>query len=235
MSHSSTPLISISNLSYRYDRKSETPPVIRDVSFDLYEGEIVVLTGPSGSGKSTLLSIMGLLLRVPAGQVRVSGIDVGAASEAEILELRRRIRFIFQKSYLLSSLTVLQNVVSALIVDRTSDPEWNVQRARQFLEHFGLGQLVDRWPEQLSGGQQQRVAVARALVGLPDILLADEPTASLDGETAQKVIEKIGDIALKLGCGVVLTTHDDRIAQVGTRRVTIVDGKLTGATLRSPE
>jgi len=223
------PLISISGLSYRYGKVVDAPPAIRDVSFELHEGEIVILTGPSGSGKSTLLSIMGLLLRVPPGFVRIGGVDVATASQAEVLELRRRIRFIFQKSHLLGSLTVLQNVMAALIIDRTSDPEWNVSRAELFLQHFGLGELMNRWPEQLSGGQQQRVAVARALVGLPDILLADEPTASLDAESARTVIEKIHEIATKLRCGVVLTTHDDRIMQIATRRMHIVDGVLSVA------
>src|SRR5262245_52363419 len=135
------PLISITGLSYRYGKVGDAPPAIRDVTFELHEGEIVILTGPSGSGKSTLLSIMGLLLRVPQGFVRIGGIDVATASAAETLELRRRIRFIFQKSHLLGSLTVLQNVTAALIIDRSSDPTWNVSRAETFLKHFGLGEF----------------------------------------------------------------------------------------------
>jgi putative ABC transport system ATP-binding protein len=228
------PLLTVSNLSYRYGHGADRPLVLRNVSFQLYEGDIVVLTGPTGSGKSTLLSILGLLLRVQSGHVRIGGVDIGAADDSALLELRRRIRFVFQKSYLINSLTVLQNVLAALIVDPTSDAVWNDARAAEFLRHFGLGDVLHKWPDQLSGGQQQRVAVARALVGLPEILLADEPTASLDRDTANSVVEKIREIASKVGCGVILTTHDERIAHVATRRMLLRDGTIVEGMITEP-
>jgi putative ABC transport system ATP-binding protein len=216
----------VNGLTYRHRGRVEGPATLQDVSLVLREAEVVVLTGASGSGKTTLLSIIGLLRRVPPGYVRLFGADVGAAGEAELAQLRRRLRFIFQKHYLLRSLTVLQNVVAGVLADDTSDPQWNISRATSLLEAVGLAAHLHDWPDRLSGGQQQRVAVARALVGLPDLLLADEPTASLDRESALLVADQLRDLAATLGCCVLLTTHDERIMNIGTRRLQVVEGRL---------
>src|SRR6267154_1395977 len=215
----------LSGLSYRY--APNAPDVLRNISLDICEGDIVVLTGPSGSGKTTLLSLIGMLRQVPAGRIRLFETDVGAATDREIAKLRRRVRFIFQKHYLLRSLTALQNVVAGVVVDETTQAQWNDERAMGLLATFGLAEHAGKWPDQLSVGQQQRGAVARALVALPDLLLADEPTASLDRDSARLVAELIREAALTLHCGVLISTHDDRILDVATRRLHLNDGVLT--------
>jgi len=217
-------LVEISNLSYRYGPTA--PVVIRNVSLTVREEEVVVLTGPSGSGKTTLLSLVGMLRRVPPGHVRLFGTDLGVATDREITALRKRVRIIFQRHYLLRSLTALQNTVAGIVSDETTDWEWNETRALNLLDAVGLAEHVHKRPDQLSGGQQQRVAVARALVALPDLLLADEPTASLDRASARAVAERIKDIAATLRCGVIISTHDDRILDIATRRVHLLDGEL---------
>jgi putative ABC transport system ATP-binding protein len=217
-------LAEVANLSYRYGPAA--PLVIRNVSISVREEEVVVLTGPSGSGKTTLLSLIGMLRRVPPGHVRLFGIDLGEATDEEITLLRKRVRIIFQRHYLLRSLTALQNVVAGIVADETTDWEWNETRAMNLLEVVGLAGHEQKRPDQLSGGQQQRVAVARALVALPDLLLADEPTASLDRESARAVAERIKDVAATLRCGVIISTHDERILDIATRRIHLLDGEL---------
>ncbi len=221
--HETPVVLEVRSLTYGY---GSGRPVLTDVSLTLREGEIVILSGPSGSGKSTLMSLVGLLRRPPPGNVRLFGIDAGSADQAGLLALRRRLRFIFQKHYLLRSLTVLQNVVSGVVAQDESHREWDQARAEQFLGAIGLADYTHRWPDELSGGQQQRVAVARALVALPDLLLADEPTASLDYESARLVVDRIRELAGGLGCAVILATHDDRIMDVATRRLHIADGRI---------
>jgi putative ABC transport system ATP-binding protein len=222
----------VTGLSYRY--RADGPAVLNEISLTVQEGEIVVLTGASGSGKTTLLSILGMLRRVPPGYVQLFGTDIGAASELEIAALRRRVRVIFQRHYLLRSLTVLQNVMIGIAADETSSPGWNTTRAVTFLENVGLAEHMQKWPDHLSGGQQQRVAVARALVSLPDFLLADEPTASLDTASARLVADQIREIVLTLGCGVVIATHDERIMHVATRCVHLAEGSLVPLEPQAP-
>jgi putative ABC transport system ATP-binding protein len=217
-----TILASVTGLSYRYHKT--TPLVLRDVSIDISPGEIVMVTGPSGSGKTTLLSLIGMLRRAPPGQIRLLSIDIGRASDDEIAGLRRRVRFVFQKHYLLRSLTVLQNVVAGALGLASADTASMTDRAAKMLKAVGLGDQIGKWPDQLSTGQQQRVAIARALVGMPQLLLADEPTASLDRESARLVAEHIRDFAAKIGYGVMISTHDERIMDIATRRVSLHDG-----------
>jgi len=217
-------LAEVANLSYRYGPAA--PLVIRNVSLAVREEEIVVVTGPSGSGKTTLLSLIGMLRRVPPGHVRLFGTDLGAATPREIMALRKRVRIIFQRHYLLRSLNALQNVVAGIVADETTDWEWNETRAMNLLDVVGLAEHAHKRPDQLSGGQQQRVAVARALVALPDLLLADEPTASLDRASARVVAERIKEVAASLRCGVIVSTHDERILDIATRRLHLHDGEL---------
>jgi putative ABC transport system ATP-binding protein len=221
-------LARVSGLSYRY--APHEPVVLRDISLTIRECEIVVLTGPSGSGKTTLLSLLGMMRRVEAGHIRLFDMDVGSASALEIAALRRRVRFIFQKHYLLRSLTALQNVIAGVVANATADRHCNEERALGLLTTLELGDYSSRWPDQLSVGQQQRVAVARSLVALPDLLLADEPTASLDRASGRLVIDRISETARTTRCGVLISTHDDRIMDVATTRFQISDGMLLPAT-----
>ena len=217
-------LACVSGLSYRY--APHEPLVLRDISLTIREGEIVVLTGPSGSGKTTLLSLLGMMRRVEPGHIRLFNTDVGTAGALEIAALRRRVRFIFQKHYLLRSLTALQNVIAGVVANATTDRHWNETSAQGLLTALELGEHASKWPDQLSVGQQQRVAVARSLVGLPDLLLADEPTASLDRMSGRLVIDRISEAARTTHCGVLISTHDDRIMDVATTRIQISDGTL---------
>jgi putative ABC transport system ATP-binding protein len=221
-------LARVSGLSYRY--APHEPVVLRDISLTIRECEIVVLTGPSGSGKTTLLSLLGMMRRVEAGHIRLFDMDVGSASALEIAALRRRVRFIFQKHYLLRSLTALQNVIAGVVANAATDRHCNEARALGLLTALELGDYASKWPEQLSVGQQQRVAVARSLVGLPDLLLADEPTASLDRTSGRLVIDRISEVARTTHCGVLISTHDDRVMDVATTRIQISDGMLLPAT-----
>jgi putative ABC transport system ATP-binding protein len=222
-----TILAAATGLSYRYHRTA--PLVLRDVSIDISPGEIVIITGPSASGKTTLLSLIGMLRRAPPGQIRLFDIDVGRASEGEIATLRHRVRFVFQRHYLLRSLTVLQNVVAGALGSVAADTAASITapaRAAEMLRAVGLADQSGKWPDQLSTGQQQRVAIARALVGMPQLLLADEPTASLDRESARLVAEHIRDFASTIGYGVMIATHDERIMDIATRLVRIRDGAV---------
>jgi putative ABC transport system ATP-binding protein len=225
---SGTILARVSGLSYRY--APHEPIVLRDISLTIRGGEIVVLTGPSGSGKTTLLSLLGMLRRVEPGHIRLFDTDVGGASALEIAALRRRVRFIFQKHYLLRSLTALQNVIAGVVANATTDRHSDETSALGLLTALELGDHISKWPDQLSVGQQQRVAVARSLVGLPDLLLADEPTASLDRTSGRLVIDRISETARTRRCGVLISTHDDRIMDVATTRIQISDGMLLPAT-----
>lgn len=221
-------LARVSGLSYRY--APNEPIVLRDISLTIRGGEIVVVTGPSGSGKTTLLSLLGMMRRVEPGHIRLFDTDVGDASALEIAALRRRVRFIFQKHYLLRSLTALQNVIAGVVANATTDRHWNEARALGLLAAFGLGDYASKWPDQLSVGQQQRVAVARSLVGRPDLLLADEPTASLDRMSARLVMDQISEAARTMHCGLLISTHDNRVMEVATRCLQISDGMLLPAT-----
>jgi putative ABC transport system ATP-binding protein len=223
------PVLEVERLSYGFEGPGGVLSVLQEVDLAVRPAEIVMITGPSGSGKSTLLSLVGLLRRPPPGAVRLFGTDVGTASPTALAGLRGRLRFVFQKSYLVSSLTVLENVISSLLPLPETRRDYDDARARAMLENVGLTDKTDAFPHQLSGGQQQRVAVARALVALPEVLIVDEPTASLDADSARVVVDQIRLLTRTIGCGVLLTTHDERIMDVATRRLHLAGGRLLPA------
>ncbi len=199
--------------------------VLFDINMQVREGELVIVTGPSGSGKTTLLTILGTMRRPSEGQLRLLGKSVGDLGVGDLDVLRNRIRFLFQKRNLLSSLTALQNVIAGVSTTPLSDPSWNEVRARHLLDMLGLADRADSWPDELSGGQQQRVAIARVMIGLPDLIIADEPTSALDRVAGRLVVDQLKDLAMKAKCAVVLSTHDERIFDVATRRLHIEDGR----------
>ncbi|GEO82302.1 ABC transporter ATP-binding protein [Pararhodospirillum oryzae] len=213
-------------LDYAYGTGPQRRQVLSDINLVVREGDVVLLTGPSGSGKTTLLTLIGTLRHIQEGQLSLFGKDVSKTTTKELLRLRNRVRFVFQRHNLLGSLNVLQNVISGIMVTPLSDPEWDEQRAVALLDTLGLGEKVKSWPDQLSGGQQQRVAIARALVSLPDLILADEPTASLDRESGRIALEQMRALANRINCAVVISSHDERIFDIATRRVHIDDGHL---------
>lgn len=219
------PLVTIENLNHSFGKGSLKKQILYDISEAVWPGEIVILTGPSGSGKTTLLTLIGALRAAQEGSLVVLGRELRDASEADLTEVRRGIGYIFQAHNLLEALTATQNVQVSLLEDDV-DPAVGRKRAVDMLEAVGLGDRVDHYPSQLSGGQKQRVAIARALASAPRLILADEPTASLDKKSGREVVEIMQRLTKQEGCAVVLVTHDNRILDIADRIVHLEDGHL---------
>lgn len=195
---------------------------LNEVSISFTPGELTLVTGPSGSGKTTLLSLLGCLLTPDEGKVFVNGSDVSRACAREQMRLRGRIGFIFQAFRLFHSLPALENVMVA--ADISGGRNRRAERARQLLVDLGLGDKLRLKPDALSGGEKQRVAIARALLSEPGIVLADEPTASLDFQAGQQIREILTKLATQQACTVVVVSHDDRWKQYAHRTVVLEDG-----------
>ena len=199
---------------------------LKEVDFHAETGEFVMLSGPSGSGKTTLLSILGCVLRPTSGQVLLFGQDVAGAREDELPALRLRlIGFVFQGFNLIASLSASENI--ALVLQLRG---WNPREARReaarLLADVGMPEKADSLPRDLSGGQRQRVAIARAIAGHPPLILADEPTANLDGHTGLQVTAMLKELARAHRSTVVVVTHDNRIFHLADRLVQIEDGRI---------
>jgi putative ABC transport system ATP-binding protein len=220
-------LVAVEHLSHSFGEGELRRQVLFDVSARIGAGEIVILTGPSGSGKTTLLTLIGALRSAQEGSLRVLDRELRGASEAALVEVRQRIGYVFQAHNLLDSLTAQQNVELSLELDLALGPAERGERARSALEAVGLGDRLASHPGALSGGQRQRVAIARALARRPAILLADEPTASLDRRTGRTIVELIERLARREGVSVILVTHDNRILDVADRILTLEDGRLS--------
>lgn len=204
------------------------PPVraLRAASLRIDDGELVGMVGPSGSGKTTLLNILGTLDRADAGTVRIDGHDVSTLSDRQLSALRaHRIGFVFQQFFLSSGVSALDNVADGLLYTGRPLTERRCQ-ARETLDRVGLADRAHHRPNQLSGGQNQRVAVARALVGRPSLLLADEPTGALDSESGTGVLELLRALH-EDGTTIVVITHDHEVAGLLPRQVHIRDGRIT--------
>ncbi len=199
---------------------------LRGVDFDVHKGEVVMLSGPSGSGKTTLLSILGCVLSATSGSIQLFDEDISHVPESRMPRLRLLyIGFIFQGHNLIASLTAEQNVAMMLEL-RGWPPGQARKEADQLLRAVGLGDKLQSKPGDLSGGQRQRVAIARALGGNPPLILADEPTASLDAASGKMVTELLRDLARDRGHTVVIVTHDNRIFHLADRIVHIEDGHI---------
>jgi len=200
---------------------------LKEVDFHADKGEFVMLSGPSGSGKTTLLSILGCVLRPTDGHVRLFGRDIAGAREDDLPALRLGlIGFVFQGFNLIASLTASENIALVLQL-RGWDPQAAQREAVKLLGRVAMPDKADSLPRDLSGGQRQRVAIARAIAGHPPLILADEPTANLDGHTGLQVTEMLKDLARSYGSTVVVVTHDNRIFHLADRRVHIEDGRIS--------
>jgi putative ABC transport system ATP-binding protein len=219
-------LIDVCHLSFSFGSGDLMQPVLKDVSISIHQGEIVLMTGPSGSGKTTFLTIIGGLRQVVKGSVKVLNQQLVNSTEQVKVDVRRQIGYIFQQHNLLESLTALQNVSMTLEMQNDSSEQERLDRAAQMLEAVGLGNRLNYKPEQLSSGQRQRVSIARALVGQPKIILADEPTASLDKQSGQEAVSILKQLAKESGTAILLVTHDYRILDIADRVVALEDGVI---------
>ncbi len=199
---------------------------LKDTSFEAYFGEIMMIVGPSGCGKTTLLSVIAGTLHVDQGAIDVFGLPLHMMKSNDITYFRgQNVGFIFQQFNLIPTLTIQENVVIPLLIQGKSKKE-SYQQASEFLEKVGLGNRLNARPTQLSGGQQERVAIARALIHQPRLVICDEPTANLDGETGHKIMELLQQIAKSHDRCVIVVTHDSRIFEFADRRARMEDGQV---------
>ncbi|MDX2416086.1 MAG: ATP-binding cassette domain-containing protein [Xanthomonadales bacterium] len=227
---SASPLISIRGLNHSFGKGALRKQILFDITTEILQGEIVIVTGPSGSGKTTMLTLVGALRSAQAGSVRVLGQELCGAKAWILEKTRKQIGFIFQQHNLLGALSAVQNVeLGARVSGKISRLDLR-KRSETMLEAVGLGDCMLHHPEQLSGGQRQRVAIARALVGEPAMLLADEPTASLDKQAGREVVERMKYLAREHGTTILLVTHDNRILDIADRIVHLEDGRLSTFT-----
>ena len=205
-----------------------TLEVLKGVSLDVAQGEVVSIVGASGAGKTTLLQIIGTLSRPDGGRVEIDGRDVSALGDRALSQFRNeRIGFVFQFHHLLAEFTAFENVCIPGLIGRR--PRADVERrASELLNMMGLAARRDHKPGQLSGGEQQRVAIARALVNSPAVLLADEPSGNLDSHNRDEIHRLFFDLRERLGQTVVIVTHDENLAAMADRKITMSDGLILG-------
>jgi putative ABC transport system ATP-binding protein len=220
------PLLKAVNVAKVLGSGAAQVAALKGVSLALKGGELTLLMGPSGSGKTTLLSILGCMLTPTEGTVHVCGHSTAAAGPEDLALLRREhVGFVFQSFHLFPTLSATDNV--RLTLDVRGEPSRSAKtRSREALAKVGLPHKTSAFPRELSGGEQQRVAIARAIVGNPSIILADEPTAALDGENGQAIMKILAGIAREKGRAVLIVTHDPRLLPFADRVVHIEDGRI---------
>ncbi|MEM9544175.1 MAG: DevA family ABC transporter ATP-binding protein [Cyanobacteria bacterium P01_E01_bin.42] len=221
------PVIIVKNLDHYFGQGQLRKQVLFDINLEIYAGEIVIMMGPSGSGKTTLLTLVSGLRSAQSRSLKMLGREFCGASQEALVKARRHNGYIFQAHSLHQNLTALQNVQMGLEVHGTLTRSQMRQKAVKMLEEVGLGEQIEKYPDNLSGGQKQRVAIARALVAHPAIVLADEPTAALDSKSGRDVVTLMQKLAREQGCTILLVTHDNRILDVADRIVKMEDGRLT--------
>lgn len=223
----SKPLLVANDIEKVFGTGAGEVKVLKGVHLDLLPGELTLLMGPSGSGKTTLLSILGCILRQTSGNLEIAGSSTNNLSPEGMADLRRHhVGFVFQSYNLFPTLTAVENVMLALDV-RGRLPADAPQRAKSALESVGLSHRINTYPAKLSGGEKQRVAIARALAGSPSVILADEPTAALDSENGQAVMQLMSDVSKDKSRAVLCVTHDHRILKYADRIIRIEDGVIS--------
>jgi putative ABC transport system ATP-binding protein len=219
-------VLAATDLHRAYALDGATVPALRGVSLELSPGDFVAVTGPSGCGKSTLLQLCGAMDRADAGTLRLDGRDIAVLTDTELTRLRRdRIGFVFQFFNLLPTLSLLENIALPLLLARRPEPE-AFAAARALAERVGIGHRLGHFPAQVSGGEAQRAALARAVVHRPALLIADEPTGSLDSENGRTVLELLRELNREFGVAILLATHDAGVATAAKRQVRMKDGRV---------
>jgi putative ABC transport system ATP-binding protein len=209
-----------------YPQEPEPVEAVRGVSLEILEGDFMTMAGPSGSGKTTLLNMLGGLTRPTRGRIWIHGDEITKLSNKALARLRlESIGFVFQAFNLLPVLSALENAEFSLLLRGVPAPERH-RRVRELFREIGLEGLEDRRPGRLSGGQQQRVAVARAVIGQPTLVLADEPTANLDSHTSDALLDVMEELNREHGTTFLFSTHDPRVVERARRRVSLVDGQI---------
>ncbi|HET7570542.1 MAG TPA: ABC transporter ATP-binding protein [Gammaproteobacteria bacterium] len=226
MKDDETQLIRIDNLKKIYATDEVETYALNGISFDIDRGEYVAILGPSGCGKTSLMSILGLLSTPTSGTYQLNGTAIEELDNADRAHIRNReIGFIFQTFNLIGDLSVYENVELPLVYRGGTSKEERREKVNSVLERVGMAHRVNHYPSQLSGGQQQRVAVARALVGEPSILLADEPTGNLDSASGEAVMELMDELH-QAGATICMVTHDPRYATRAARTIQLFDGQI---------
>jgi len=219
-------------ISRAYQKGEHSVPVLRGVDVSIGRGEFLSVIGQSGSGKSTLLHVLGLLDAPNSGEVRLQGERIDNIAARHRDELRNRIfGFVFQFYHLLPELTLLENVLVPLMIRHSAWEYWRRRkefqdRAAEMIETVGLGHRLKHRPSELSGGEMQRAAIARALVGRPEVLLADEPTGNLDAETSREIMDLLIRLNADQQLSIMMVTHDEKVAAQGHRIVRLTNGRM---------
>ena len=215
-------MIKVSNIHKRFGDLE----VLKGVSLDVREGEIVSIVGASGAGKTTLLQIIGTLLSADGGEVEIAGVKLSSLNNRRVAEFRNRhIGVVFQFHNLLPEFSALENVMMPALIGGAKRKEAE-QRAAELLEAVGLTERAEHKPAQMSGGEQQRVAIARALMNRPSVILADEPTGNLDTHNRNEIQRLLFDIREKFGQTIVMVTHDETLADMADRKIVMSDGAI---------
>lgn len=219
-------IIKTTNLSKVYNPDTVPVHALRDVSISIEQGEFTSVVGPSGSGKTTLLNMMGGLDKPTSGNVEIDGVNITALKDSELIDFRlQNIGFVFQHYNLIPVFTARENVSFIMLLQKRDKKEMD-GRTEELLKAVGLGERMDARPSKLSGGQQQRVAVARALASEPKFILADEPTANLDSESAMNLLDIMEKMNREQNITFVFSTHDQRVIDRARRVITMVDGAV---------
>ena len=219
-------VIRVENLTKTYQLNEFQVHALQHASFEIEKGEFVAIVGPSGSGKTTMLNMIGGLDQPTEGKVYIENIDMTTLTANELIDFRlRHIGFVFQAYNLIPVLTAKENVEFIMLLQERDKKE-RMKRAEELLTSVGLGQRMNNRPSELSGGQQQRVAVARALASNPAFVLADEPTANLDSQSAENLLDLMEDLNEEHNMTFVFSTHDPRVIQRARRVITLEDGKV---------
>lgn len=222
----SVPLLEASDLTRNYQLDAAPVAALRGVSLKVERGDFIALTGPSGCGKSTLLQICGAMDRADGGELRLDGLGVNSLDDAALTRLRReKIGFVFQFFNLLPTLSVRENIAMPLLLAKTPEPD-AFERAALLAERVGIAHRLDHLPGQISGGEAQRAAIARAVIHRPGLLIADEPTGSLDSTNGRRVLDLLQELNREIGVAVLMATHDAGVASAAGKILAMKDGRM---------